>query len=69
MMRANPGTITGSVATVSTYPAYMYKKQAGYANLVTQISRLASPATEYNANAGYNELYPRNVAFHLGIRY
>jgi hypothetical protein len=71
VMRANPGSITGSAATVSTYPAYMYKKQAGaYEDLVTQIGRLIPPVLiDFGDNASYNEVYPVNAGFQLGIRY
>lgn len=70
VMRSNPGTITGSAGPVTTYPNYMWKKTTAAAeDLVTQIGRLASPATDFGVNASYNEVYPRNVAFQLGIRY
>lgn len=70
VMRSNPGSITGSSATVSTYPAYMYKKQVGaYEALVTQIGRLASPPTNFGSNSSYNEVFPLNLGFQLGIRY
>jgi hypothetical protein len=70
VMRSNPGSVTGSAATVLTYPNIMYKLTTAAAeDLVTQIGRLASPATDFGVNASYNEVYPRNVGFQLGIRY
>lgn len=72
VMRSNPGNITGSGGTVGTFPVYMYTKQAsgGYEDLVTQIGREIPPTLiDYADNASYNEVYPRNVGFQLGIRY
>jgi len=70
-MRANPGNITGSGGTVATYSTLMYKKEVStYKALVTQIGRLIPPdMTNFGDNASYNEVYPRNVGFQLGIRY
>jgi hypothetical protein len=69
VMTSNPGNITGSAGTVATYSTYMYRGLAGISDVTAKIGRTTSPAVDYSANAGYDEVYPRNVAFHLGIRY
>jgi hypothetical protein len=71
VMRSNPGSVTGSAATVLTYPNTLYKRTTAAAeDLKTQIGREIPPVLiDYADNASYNEVYPRNVGFQLGIRY
>lgn len=69
VMRTSPGTVTGSAGAAPTYPAYMYYKNVGYENLVTQKARLASPLVDFGGSSSYDELYPKNAGFQLGIRY